>query len=97
MSALADFTNETGDPVFDGALRQGLSIELEQSPFPVVSDSKVQQMLPLMGQPKDARVTPELAQQICQRPAASRPMARSTACSQRMTSCAIASIAWYGT
>ena len=66
---LADFTNETGDPVFDGALRQGLSIELEQSPFPVVSDSKVQQMLPLMGQPKDARVTPELAQQICQRTA----------------------------
>jgi hypothetical protein len=66
---LADFTNQTGDPVFDGALRQGLSFELEQSPFTVISDSKVQQLLPLMGQPKDARVTPEIAQQICERTA----------------------------
>jgi serine/threonine protein kinase/tetratricopeptide (TPR) repeat protein len=66
---LADFTNQTGDPVFDDALRQGLSFELEQSPFTVISDRKVQGMLPLMGQPKDARVTPELAQQICERTA----------------------------
>jgi serine/threonine protein kinase/tetratricopeptide (TPR) repeat protein len=66
---LADFTNETGDPAFDGALRQGLSFELEHSPFTVISDSKVQQMLPLMGQPKDARLTPALAQQICERTA----------------------------
>ena len=66
---LADFTNQTGDPVFDDALRQGLSFELEQSPFTVISDRKVQQMLALMGQSKDARVTPELAQQICERTA----------------------------
>jgi tetratricopeptide (TPR) repeat protein len=66
---LADFTNQTGDPVFDGALRQGLSFELEQSPFTVISDRKVQQMLALMGQSKDARVTPEIAQQICERTA----------------------------
>ena len=56
---VADFTNQTGDPVFDDALRQGLSFELEQSPFTVISDRKVQQMLALMGQSKDARVTPE--------------------------------------
>jgi tetratricopeptide (TPR) repeat protein len=66
---LADFTNQTGDAVFDGALRQGLSFELEQSPFAVISDSRVQQLLPRMGQPKGARVTPELAQQICERTA----------------------------
>ena len=66
---LTDFTNQTGDPVFDGALRQGLSYELEQSPFTVISDRKVQEMLGLMGQSKDARVTPELAQQICERTA----------------------------
>ena len=30
---LADFVNNTGDPVFDGTLRQGLAIQLEQSPF----------------------------------------------------------------
>ncbi len=66
---LADFTNQTGDPVFDGALRQGLSFELEQAPFTMMSDAKVQDTLALMGQPRDARVTPELAQQICERTA----------------------------
>jgi len=66
---LADFTNQTGEPVFDDALRQGLSFELEQSPFALISDRKVQQMLALMGQSKDARVTPDIAQQICERTA----------------------------
>ena len=31
---LGEFENKTGDPVFDGMLRQGLSVQLEQSPFP---------------------------------------------------------------
>jgi serine/threonine protein kinase/tetratricopeptide (TPR) repeat protein len=65
---LADFDNKTGDSVFDDTLRQGLSVELQQSPFlRVISDSQVQQTLPLMGQPKDARLTPGIAQQICER------------------------------
>jgi len=65
---LADFDNKTGDPVFDDTLRQGLSIELQQSPFlSLVSDTQVQRTLALMGQPKDARLTPEIAQQICER------------------------------
>ena len=67
---LADFDNKTGDPVFDDTLRQGLSVELQQSPFlSVVSDRQVQQQLALMGQPKDARLTPDVAQQICERTA----------------------------
>jgi tetratricopeptide (TPR) repeat protein len=66
---LADFTNQTGDPVFDGALRQGLSFELAESPFTLISDRRVQQTLALMGQPKDARLTPEIAQQVCERTA----------------------------
>ena len=67
---LADFENKTGDPVFDDTLRQGLSVELEQSPFlRLLSDRKIQQTLPLMGQPKEARLTPEIAQQICERTA----------------------------
>jgi serine/threonine protein kinase/tetratricopeptide (TPR) repeat protein len=67
---LADFDNKTGDPVFDDTLRQGLSVELQQSPFlALISDRKVQQELALMGQPKDARLTPELAQQVCERTA----------------------------
>ena len=67
---LADFTNTTGDPVFDGTLRQGLAIQLEQSPFlRLVSEQRIHQSLRLMGQPADARLTPALAQEICERTA----------------------------
>ena len=55
---LADFTNTTGDTVFDGTLRQGLSAQLEQSPFlNLLSDEQIAQTLALMAQPKDARLT----------------------------------------
>jgi serine/threonine protein kinase/tetratricopeptide (TPR) repeat protein len=65
---LADFDNKTGDPVFDDTLRQGLSVELQQSPFlSLISDRQVQQQLALMGQPKEARLTSGVAQQICER------------------------------
>ena len=65
---LADFTNTTGDTVFDGALRQGLSVQLEQSPFlSIVSDQKIQHTLSLMGQPADAKLTPAIAREVCQR------------------------------
>jgi len=65
---IADFTNTTGDQVFDGTLRQGLSAQLEQSPFlSLVSDQLIAQTLNLMSQPKQARLTPELARDICQR------------------------------
>ena len=67
---LADFENKTGDPVFDDTLRQGLSVELQQSPFlTLIPDSKIQQELALMGKPKDARLTSEIAQQVCERTA----------------------------
>jgi eukaryotic-like serine/threonine-protein kinase len=67
---LADFTNTTGDPVFDGTLRQGLSAQLEQSPFlSLLSDQRVAQTLVLMAQPKDGRLTRELAHEVCQRTA----------------------------
>ena len=65
---LADFTNTTGDPVFDGTLRQGMAVQLEQSPFlSLISEERIQQALRLMGQPSDARLTPALAQEICER------------------------------
>jgi tetratricopeptide (TPR) repeat protein len=67
---LADFTNTTGDPVFDGTLRQGLSAQLEQSPFlSLISDDRIAQTLALMTQPKDARLTKELSREVCQRTA----------------------------
>ena len=65
---LADFTNSTGDKVFDGTLRQGLAVELEQSPFlSLVPEGEVQQTLRLMKRPADTRITPEVAWEICQR------------------------------
>jgi serine/threonine protein kinase/Flp pilus assembly protein TadD len=65
---LADFTNTTGDTVFDGTLRQGLAVQLEQSPFlSLISDERIQQTLRLMGQSPDAKLTPEVARDLCQR------------------------------
>ena len=67
---LADFINKTGDPVFDGTLRQGLAIQLEQSPFlRLVSDQRIRQTLRLMGQPADSPLTSELGREICERTA----------------------------
>jgi serine/threonine protein kinase/Flp pilus assembly protein TadD len=63
---LADFINRTGDPVFDDALKQALTIQLSQSPFlNIVSDRKIEETLRLMGQPAAQRITPELAQEVC--------------------------------
>ena len=65
---LADFANTTGDSVFDGTLRQGMAVQLEQSPFlSIVPEGRVQQTLGLMGRPADARLTPEVAREVCER------------------------------
>jgi serine/threonine protein kinase/tetratricopeptide (TPR) repeat protein len=65
---LADFSNSTGDPVFDGTLRQGLSVQLEQSPFlSLISEDRIKQVLRMMDQPEDARLTTEIAREACQR------------------------------
>ncbi len=65
---LGDFANSTGDPVFDGTLRQGLAVQLEQSPFlSLISDERIQQVLNLMGQPADARIDPQIGREVCQR------------------------------
>jgi len=67
---LADFLNKTGNPVFDETLRQGLVMQLEQSPFlSLLSDQRIQVTLGLMGQPPDTRLTPEIAKDICERTA----------------------------
>jgi tetratricopeptide (TPR) repeat protein len=67
---LADFMNSTGDTVFDGTLRQGLSSQVEQSPFlSLISDQRTRQTLQLMGKSMDTKLTPEIAQELCQRTA----------------------------
>jgi eukaryotic-like serine/threonine-protein kinase len=65
---LADFTNSTGDPVFDDTLKQALSVALNQSPFlNVLSENKVAATLKLMARPADTKLTPEVARELCQR------------------------------
>ena len=65
---LTDFTNTTGDAVFDGTLKQALAVQLEQSPFlNIFSDERVRETLRLMNRPPDERVTPTLGREICQR------------------------------
>ncbi|HXT25100.1 MAG TPA: protein kinase [Candidatus Eisenbacteria bacterium] len=69
---LGDFTNTTGDSVFDGTLRQGLEVQLEQSPFlSMLSEERIQQTLKLMEQSPNARLSPEVAREVCQRTSSS--------------------------
>jgi eukaryotic-like serine/threonine-protein kinase len=65
---LSDFENKTGDPVFDDTLKQGLSVQLEQSPFlDLLSESRVNGTLKLMGRSSDDRLTGNVAREVCQR------------------------------
>jgi eukaryotic-like serine/threonine-protein kinase len=67
---LGDLTNTTGDSVFDDTLKQGLVVQLEQSPLlDLVSDRRVNETLKLMGRPAGDRLTPEVAREVCQRTA----------------------------
>jgi tetratricopeptide (TPR) repeat protein len=65
---VADFVNTTGDPVFDGTLKQALAVQLEQSPYlNIVPDQTVRKALQFMGRPADERVTGAVAREICER------------------------------
>jgi serine/threonine protein kinase/tetratricopeptide (TPR) repeat protein len=65
---LADFANSTGDAVFDDTLKTALSVSLNQSPFlNVLPDNKVAATLKLMTRPRDTKLTPEVARELCQR------------------------------
>lgn len=65
---LADFANTTGDTVFDGTLRQGMAVQLEQSPFlSLISEERIQHALRLMGRSENEPLTPGLAREICER------------------------------
>jgi len=65
---LGDFANSTGDAVFDGTLREGLSVQLDQSPFlSLVSDEGIRQTLRMMGKSANTPLTPEITREVCQR------------------------------
>jgi hypothetical protein len=77
---LADFDNKTGDAVFDDTLRQGLAVQLKQSPFlSLISDQKISQTLQLMGKPPDQKLTPELTREVCERTGSAAMLAGSIA------------------
>jgi serine/threonine protein kinase/Tfp pilus assembly protein PilF len=65
---LSDFINTTGDPVFDGTLRQALAVQLQQSPFLYIfPDKRAGETLKHMGRSPTERVTGEVAREICER------------------------------
>jgi predicted Ser/Thr protein kinase len=65
---VGDFANSTGDPVFDDALKQALSVSLRQSPFlNVLSDDRVAATLKLMTRPVNTPLTPDVTRELCQR------------------------------
>ena len=65
---LADFDNSTGDTIFDDTLKTALSVSLRQSPFlNVLPDRKVAKTLQLMTRPASAKLTPDIARELCQR------------------------------
>jgi serine/threonine protein kinase/tetratricopeptide (TPR) repeat protein len=65
---LADFSNTTGDPVFDDTLKQAISVQLAQSPFlNVLSDARMRSTLKLMAKPPDTKLTPDVARELCLR------------------------------
>ena len=65
---LADFTNTTGDAIFDDTLKQALATQLAQSPFlNILSDQRVSETLRMMGRAPGERITMDTAREICQR------------------------------
>ena len=65
---LSDFINTTGDAVFDEALTLGLAVQLQQSPFlHILPDQRVRRAIAMMGRPSDARLTPAVALEVCER------------------------------
>jgi tetratricopeptide (TPR) repeat protein len=65
---LADFSNTTGDPAFDGTLKQALAVQLEQSPYlNVFPDDRIRETLKFMGRSPEEHLTDQVAREVCQR------------------------------
>ena len=65
---LADFVNTTGEPVFDGTLKQALAVQLGQSPFlNILPEERIRESLRFMGRSPDERITRDVAREICER------------------------------
>jgi tetratricopeptide (TPR) repeat protein len=77
---VADFSNTTGETIFDDTLKQALTADLAQSPFlNVLSDTKVADTLRLMGQTEGERINAGIARELCVRTASRAYLAGSIA------------------
>ena len=77
---LADFVNTTGDPVFDGTLKQALAVQLEQSPFlNILPESRINEALSFMGRKPGERITNDVAREISVREGAKAVLSGSIA------------------
>jgi tetratricopeptide (TPR) repeat protein len=65
---VADFVNTTGEGVFDGTLKEALTVQLEQSPYlNVLPESRIREALRFMGRSPDERLSTDVAREICLR------------------------------
>jgi len=65
---VADFVNTTGEPVFEGTLKEALTVELEQSPYlNILPESRVREALRYMGRSPDERLSSDITREICLR------------------------------
>jgi len=65
---LTDFVNTTGEPVFDGTLKQALAVHLGQTPFlNLFPDDRVRETLRFMGRSPDDRITKDVGREVCER------------------------------
>ena len=65
---VTDFVNTTGEPVFDGTLKQALAVQLGQTPFlNLFPEDRVRETLRFMGRSPDDRITRDVGREICQR------------------------------
>src|SRR5207253_872918 len=81
---LADFTNTTGDPAFDGTVKDAVAVQLERSPMlQMVPENDVMEALKKLGQPADAKLTNDLAKQVCRRAGANALVGGSLARGQK--------------
>jgi serine/threonine protein kinase/tetratricopeptide (TPR) repeat protein len=65
---LTDFVNTTGEPVFDGTLKQALAVNLGQTPFlNLFPEDRVRETLRFMGRSPDDRITRDVGREICER------------------------------
>ena len=65
---LADMNNQTGDTALGDGMNLALQVALQQTPYlNLLGGDKVHETLRLLGLSEDARITPDVARQVCRK------------------------------